>query len=122
MTNISKMKDLFNNLHININSKADLDEYISENKLVLLDFYATWCSPCMKFGKMIEKNIETINKQFPDLKFAKINVDDNNALAEKYNISGIPRLILLKNGKSVYDNEGYLDLKDFLNVIEKAIK
>lgn len=62
---------------------------------VLVDFWAEWCGPC----KMIAPILEEISQDYGDkLKVAKLNIDDNPETPPKYNIRGIPTLILFKNG------------------------
>ena|SRR3989344_1872810 len=66
--------------------------------LALVDFWAEWCGPCKKMAPVFEKLAPTYNGK-PH--FFKINVDENQALAEQFNISGIPCLVMFKEGKEV---------------------
>jgi len=81
-------------------TEKEFDE-ITKNghKLVVVDFFAEWCMPCV----MIAPIIEDLGKSdsMKDVKFTKINIDDNGALARKYNVSTIPCLIIFKKGKEV---------------------
>lgn len=79
--------------------EAEFNKIIKDKKnpLVVVDFFAEWCSPCLMMAPVIESLAEK-NK---DVKFAKVNVDDNNELAGKYEVSGIPCIIFFKNGKEV---------------------
>ncbi|VVB74901.1 Thioredoxin [Candidatus Tiddalikarchaeum anstoanum] len=68
------------------------------SKLVLKDFYADWCGPC----RMQTPIIQELEKEFKGkVSFEKINVDNNQALAGKYGVSGIPTIIIEKDGKIV---------------------
>ena len=67
------------------------------HKLVVVDFFAEWCFPCIALAPVIEE----IADNMKEVKFVKINVDDNQALAGKYNVSSIPCLVIFKNGKKV---------------------
>ncbi len=69
----------------------------NSHKLVFVDFFAEWCMPCL----MIAPVIEDLASEMKEVKFVKINVDDNRELAEKYVISSIPCMILFKDGKEV---------------------
>nr|CAD7463041.1 unnamed protein product [Timema tahoe] len=66
-------------------------------KLVVLDFYADWCGPC----KMIAPILEELNNVEPNVVFIKINVDESEEIAEKFNITGMPTFIFIKNNKPV---------------------
>lgn len=74
--------------------------------LVLVDFFAEWCGPCKLMGPVIEELIEEY-KNKEGVKIGKLNVDENRSMAEKYNIMGIPTLIIFKNGKIVAQEVGY---------------
>ena len=79
-----------------INTKEQFTEEVLNNKrLVLVDFYATWCGPCM----MLAPTIDEISEEYKDkVEVVKVNIDDNQELAIKYNIMSIPTLALFKEG------------------------
>ena len=64
--------------------------------IVLVDFYADWCMPCKMMSPIID---EIASEQISNLKVGKVNVDDNQELAEKYGIMSIPTILVLKNGE-----------------------
>ena len=78
-------------------STADFDAIIRENKKVVVDFYAEWCGPCKKLSPVID----ALSKEMNDVVFLKINVDQHEGLSNKFGISGIPTLILFKDGQKV---------------------
>ena len=82
---------------ININNNNFLSEVMSSEKKVLLDFWAPWCGPC----RMVVPMVEEIAKERPDIKVAKINVDENPELATRFGIMSIPTLVVMANGKIV---------------------
>ena len=82
---------------ININNNNFLSEVMSSEKKVLLDFWAPWCGPC----RMVVPMVEEIAKERPDIKVAKINVDENPELATWFGIMSIPTLVVMENGKIV---------------------
>jgi len=69
----------------------------NSHKLVIVDFFAEWCMPCL----MIAPIIEELAEKFEEVKFVRINVDDNSELASRYKILSIPCLVFFKNGKEV---------------------
>ncbi len=62
---------------------------------VFVDFWASWCGPC----QMVAPVVEELASQMPDVKFAKVNVDEQQELAQQFNVMSIPTMILFKDGK-----------------------
>lgn len=92
-------------------------EVEQSNDLVLVDFFADWCGPCKLMGPVIEELAEEY-KEKAGVKIGKLNVDENRIIAEKYNIMGIPTLVLFKNGKVADQLVGYNTkevLKEFID-------
>lgn len=79
----------------------------------LLDFYADWCGPC----QMLKPVLENFEKAHPEVKIRKINIDDEEELAEKYGVSGIPCLVLIKDGKELKREVGVLSPKKLEKMI-----
>tara|TARA_Y100000310_G_scaffold306353_1_gene347415 strand:- start:1750 stop:2076 length:327 start_codon:yes stop_codon:yes gene_type:complete len=69
----------------------------NSHKVVVVDFFAEWCMPCLMLAPIIDE----LALKMKDVKFTKVNVDNNQKLAQKYNISPIPCLIIFKDGKEV---------------------
>lgn len=84
-----------------INDK-NFDEYIKSG-VTLVDFWAPWCGPCRMLLPVIDELSEEMKKE---VKILKCNVDDNSATASKFNIMGVPTLILFKEGKMVAQRSG----------------
>ena len=73
-------------------------EVTEQDSLTLVDFWATWCGPCRKLSPVIDE----LAKEFDGkVKFVKIKADENIQTAQKYSISGVPSLLLFKNGEVV---------------------
>jgi len=88
-------------------------EVLQSEQPVLLDFWAPWCGPCRMVGPVVEE----LSEECTDVKFAKLNVDEETELAEEYRIMSIPTLILFKNGevaKRVTGARGKAELKDWI--------
>ena len=74
---------------------ANFDSIVNSDKTVLVDFWAEWCGPC----KMIAPILDEVANEYNDrLKVAKLNIDENQHIPQKYGIRGIPTLMLFKNG------------------------
>ena len=82
--------------------KHNFEDEIKE-KIVLVDFYASWCGPC----RMLMPILEELSNERKDIKILKVNVDQNIELANKFAVRGVPYLILFKNGKEVAQASGF---------------
>ncbi len=91
------------------------EEINNTEKLVLVDFYATWCGPC----KMLAPVVSEIAEEYKEkLEVYKVNIDENQELALKYDIMSIPTLMFFKNGEVVNTSVGFRsksELKDTIN-------
>ena len=81
-------------------------EVINSDKPVLIDFWASWCGPCSALSPVISSFAD----KHEEIKVGKVNVDDEQELAMKFNVMSIPTVILFKNGKAVKQQVGVSDL------------
>tara|TARA_R110000868_G_scaffold19484_13_gene83870 strand:- start:3862 stop:4161 length:300 start_codon:yes stop_codon:yes gene_type:complete len=87
---------------------------IDSNTPVLVDFHADWCGPC----KMLAPILKQVKESLGDaIKIVKIDVDKNQPLAVKYQVRGVPTLLLFKNGKQVWRQSGVLDKQEIIAII-----
>jgi len=86
---------------------------------VLLDFWAEWCGPCRMVGPVVE---ELSGDYDGKIKFVKVNVDEANALASKYNVFSIPTLMIFNKGEIVAQQVGAASKEAYKNMIDKAIE
>ncbi|MDY8134945.1 thioredoxin [Aquimarina sp. 2201CG5-10] len=95
------MKDRFSNI---INSESP----------VLVDFFAEWCGPCKTLAPILKQVKDDVGE---GIKIVKIDVDKNQSLATKYNVRGVPTMILFKEGKQLWRQSGVLQKHDIINII-----
>jgi len=76
---------------------SNFEQTISTNNLTLVDFWAEWCGPC----KSMHPIFESVSKEFPNVKFARVNVDNNQNIAMKYAVQSIPTFIMFKSGQII---------------------
>lgn len=82
---------------------------------VLIDFFATWCGPCQTLAPILEDVKKDLGEK---IKIVKVDVDKNQTLAQKFQVRGVPTLMLFKDGKQVWRQSGVLTRADLKRVIE----
>ena len=87
---------------------------------VFVDFWAEWCGPC----RMVVPVIDELSGDYDDgkIKFVKVNVDEANALASKYNVFSIPTLMIFNKGEIVAQQVGAASKETYKNMIDKVIE
>ncbi|TVY45999.1 Thioredoxin [Lachnellula occidentalis] len=79
----------------NLGSKPEFQSAITDNKIVVLDAFATWCGPC----KVIAPKVVEFSTQFPNVHFVKIDVDEVPDVAQELGIRAMPTFVIFKNGE-----------------------
>jgi len=94
--------------------KGKFDSIISDSRPVIVDFHALWCSPC----KMQSPILKEVAAEFGDrIKVVKIDVDQNNEIAGRYNIQSVPTLIIFKDGKLLWRQSGVVSKSQLKSVL-----
>ena len=98
-------------------TKENFKEFcVNNKKTVLLDFWASWCGPCM----MLSPVVDEIAAECPDYFVGKINVDEEGELANAFGIVSIPTLVVMKDGKMVNSSVGVQPKDDIIAMLEEA--
>lgn len=101
-----------------VNNENFEAEVVNSDKPVLLDFWADWCPPC----KMVKPIIESLAEEYKDkIKVAKVDVDAEKELAERFNISSIPTMIVFNNGEMVKQQVGAIPKPAIIKLFEEFI-
>jgi thioredoxin 1 len=100
-------------------SDASFEQEVLHSDIpVLVDFWATWCGPCRKLSPVIDEISEEYDGK---VKFAKLNTEDYLECAKKYFISGLPTLLIFKNGEAVERLTGLMPKSTIISNIEKYV-
>ncbi|SFC56146.1 thioredoxin [Clostridium uliginosum] len=100
-----------------INDSEFENEVLKSNELVLVDFWATWCGPC----KMLAPLVEELAIEFKNVKFAKVDVDQNPLVSMQYGIQSIPTIKLFKDGKQVDTSTGFMPKEAIASLIKNNL-
>ncbi|MGB3179925.1 MAG: thioredoxin [Cyclobacteriaceae bacterium] len=96
--------------------KGNFQKLIKGDRPVLVDFHATWCGPCQTLAPILKEVSAEVNGR---AKILKIDVDKNQQLASRYQVRGVPTLILFKNGKQVWRQSGVVQKNQLLKLIDQ---
>jgi thioredoxin 1 len=94
--------------------KSNFNDILNSEAPVLVDFFADWCGPC----KMLAPILKQVKDELTDaVKIVKIDIDKNQSLAVKYQVRGVPTMLLFKNGKQVWRQSGVLQKDEIIKIV-----
>ena len=93
-------------------------EVLNSDQLTVVDFWAPWCGPCRKMGPVLD---EIAQEYEGKIKIVKLNTDDNMKTTKEYQISGLPSLVMFKDGKPKEILVGLMPKSSIINNIEKYL-
>ncbi len=99
---------------VKVNDSNFEQEVLKSNVPVLVDFYADWCGPC----KMLSPTVDEVAEENDDIKVVKVNVDESQETAVKYQVMSIPTLVVIKNGNEINRSVGVIDKEEILSMIK----
>ena len=89
------------------------NETLDNNEIVIVDFWAEWCGPCKQFAPIFEN----VSEVYPDVVFAKVNTEEQQALAGQYGIRSIPTIMVVRDGIILLNQAGMLPEDKFGDLI-----
>jgi len=101
-------------LHVN---EENFKQVLAENKLVVVDFYASWCGPC----QMLAPVLEEIANENKSIVIAKIDADESMELCREFKVYSIPHVIIFKDGMQKESFVGYMPKEKIMNIITKYL-
>jgi thioredoxin len=102
---------------INVNNPEEFDKLIRDfpDKIIIIDFWAVWCSPCKMYAPIFKKAFEEYSRDFI---FAKVNTDENTRIAQHFGISSIPTTLFIKNGNAIRRFAGVVNYETLRQILE----
>lgn len=91
-------------------------DIINSNQPVLVDFFATWCGPCQTLSPILK---EVADELKGEARVLKIDVDKNKAVAQKYQIMGVPTMMVFKNGETKWRQSGVLPKSEIVKIVKQ---
>ena len=94
---------------------SQFSEIINQDKPVLIDFHAEWCGPCKMMAPILKEVKDSLGEA---VTIIKVDVDKNQSLAAKYQVRGVPTLLLFKQGKQLWRQSGVVQKEDLIQIIK----
>lgn len=103
-------------IHFN---EESFNEALASSRLMMVDFWATWCGPCRMLGPVIEQLAEEYEDK--DVIIGKVDVDEDPELARRYGVMQIPTVLLLRNGEELAREIGAKPMETYTDLLDKQI-
>jgi len=98
--------------------KGNFNKLINGEKPILIDFHATWCGPCKMLAPIIKEVAQEVSGK---VRVIKIDIDKNQALAQRYQVRGVPTLALFKDGEIIWRESGVKTKHQIVTSIEESL-
>ncbi len=98
-------------------NSSGFDALIHDNTIVFVDFWASWCAPCKQFSSVYEQ----VAVKYPEIVFAKINIEEEQELSETFHIRSIPHLMVFKQGIVIYSEAGSMPESTLTELVQQAL-
>ncbi|MEC7240886.1 MAG: thioredoxin [Myxococcota bacterium] len=119
VTKNTQKESFMSNEHVFNVSDAEFQSMVLDSETpVLVDFWATWCAPCKAIAPVLDQLADEYGGKF---KVAKVDIDQNRAIAMKYNIRSIPTLVLIKGGEAIGSITGAVPKPRLAELVDRAL-
>lgn len=98
-------------------NKDSFEQTINAHDMVIIDFWASWCGPCKTFAPIFER----VSNRYPNVIFGKVETDDQQELAQAFQIRSIPTLMIFREQIIIFSQPGMLPEPQFVELVEKAL-
>ncbi|WP_010306065.1 thioredoxin family protein [Kurthia senegalensis] len=103
---------------VHVTTAEEINAQVATNKMVVLNFWATWCGPCRMFANVLEQ----IDEEMEDVRVLKVNVDEHPELSEKFEVMGIPHTRVILNNAMYEPLVGYIPYEQLQPMLETELK
>lgn len=102
---------------ISVINNENFDSIVENNAIVVIDFWAPWCGPCLSFGKIME----SVSEEYPAIFFGKVNIDEESSLKEEFQIVSIPQVMIFKEKILIFNQSGAMPASALRTLLNDAI-